>query len=361
MKKNDFILIFLLFAFFNFISCSSDDDLPASNDADSQTTEATTTETDVIKNDKTADEETTDKDTTTGTKWCSSGDVIIPQNGQQFFSCDKDSSKKQKMICQNGVWVKSGDCISSMVDIPAGKFNMGCHKSVEGGDALCDTDNVPEHTVELSDFKIDRFEVTVEEFNKCIAAGVCQNDSKKMFQTYSENEKCNLGAPGRKHHPMNCISWEGANAFCKWAGKKLPTEAQWEKAAKGTKTNVYPWGNSPSPSCSIAIVKKTTAGCDFDSTYPIGSKEKGKSVYGLYDMAGNVSEFVRDWYQKDFYISKEATTKDVEGPKNPDSEKLKISRGGSFVDREKELRTFYRKSCSLTDMSVNLGFRCIKQ
>ena len=363
MKKISIIFI-LTFLSLIFLSCSSDD-VSSSSNSDKDTIEQTEkTIVDEKYDNQNINEENKDisDEDTISTKWCSSGDVIIPQNGQMFVNCDLDNRKKQKMICKNGVWVKQGNCISSMVDIPAGEFRMGCHKSLEGNDSLCDTDNVPEHIVELSDFKIDKFEVTVAEFNKCIAAGVCKNsDSQKMFQIFSDNEKCNLGAPGKKDHPMNCVSWKGANTYCKWIGKKLPSEAQWEKAAKGTQNNVYPWGNKPTPSCSIAIVKNTTAGCDFDSTFPIGSKENGKSYYGVYDMAGNVSEFVSDWYEKDFYNSKEASLKDVIGPKDMPNEQLKISRGGSFVDREKELRTFYRKSCSLTDLSVNLGFRCVKQ
>jgi formylglycine-generating enzyme required for sulfatase activity len=215
------------------------------------------------------------------------------------------------------------DDIGSMVEVPAGEFWMGCNEAV---DTECESEESPYHAVTLSAYKIGKYEVTVGEYQKCVTNGACNNSGNTQYSTNTDYSYCNLGVTGKDYHPMQCVSWYGAKAYCEYIGQRLPTEAEWEKAARGTDGRKYPWGNEQ-VSCDYAVMNDPNAGgdgCGNGGTMPVGSKEAGKSLYGTYDMMGNVWEWVNDWYDGTYYES--SPTND---PAGPETGGLRVLRGGA--------------------------------
>ncbi|HQO91735.1 MAG TPA: SUMF1/EgtB/PvdO family nonheme iron enzyme, partial [bacterium] len=246
----------------------------------------------------------------------------------------------------------SGD----MVSVPAGAFQMGCNTEVE---TQCPSPENPYHTVTLSAYKIDKYEVTAGDYQKCVSDGACNNGNvnEPHYQVYSQTySMCTLEATGKENHPMNCVSWFGAKAYCEWMGKQLPTEAQWEKAARGTDGRNYPWGNDPSPNCDYAVIEDTGLGngCGTNDTWAVGSKPLGVSPYGVFDMIGSVNEWTNDWYGKYYYESSPS-----ENPAGPESGETRSIRGGSWSDYT-DMRTSYRSERYPTAKSNYDGFRCVK-
>jgi len=217
-----------------------------------------------------------------------------------------------------------------MVDIPAGEFQMGCNSAV---DAQCGDDENPYHAVTLSAYKIGKYEVTVGEYQKCVTNGACNNSGEYTHYccTNTDNSYCNYGAQGKGSHPMQCVTWYGAKAYCEWIGGRLPSEAEWEKAARGTDGRKYPWGNTPEASCDYAVMDDSNAGgdgCGTGGSMPVGSKPNGVSPYGVHDMIGNVWEWVNDWYGEDYY---EITP--TNNPAGPETGANRVLRGGSWLSR----------------------------
>lgn len=136
-------------------------------------------------------------------------------------------------------------------------------------------------TIELPTFLIDRTEVTVGQYSACVEAGACSAPNTR--------NDCNFGASGRRDHPVNCVDWEQARAYCAWAGKRLPTEAEWEKAARGVDGRRYPWGDE-GPTPTRANLSGAHDG--FSATSPVGRFLAGASPFGALDMLGNVSEWL---------------------------------------------------------------------
>ena len=252
------------------------------------------------------------------------------------------------------------DDIGAMADIPAGAFPMGCNGEKDGA---CDGDEFPYHIVSLSAYRIGKYEVTADEYAACVAAGDCVNTTSLLhYYLYDDNPYCNLGAPGRGKHPMQCVTWDGAWAYCAYAGKRLPTEAEWEKAARGTDGRIYPWGDEP-PSCGRAVMDDPQAGgpgCGAGGTLPVGSRAAGASPYGVHDMAGNVWEWVNDIYGEDYY----AVSPDTD-PSGPDTGFMRVLRGGAWRGSDAaDLRTSHRSGNypagpgSLFYGNFYGGFRC---
>ncbi|HNT28125.1 MAG TPA: formylglycine-generating enzyme family protein, partial [bacterium] len=124
-----------------------------------------------------------------------------------------------------------------MVDIPAGDFQMGCNEAV---DYQCYENESPYHAITLGAYKIGKYEVTVGEYQQCVTNGACNNSGDHLhYYTNTDSGYCNLGAEGKGNHPMNCVTWYGAKAYCEWIGGRLPTEAEWELAARGTDERLY--------------------------------------------------------------------------------------------------------------------------
>ena len=259
--------------------------------------------------------------------------------------------------CPAGVCDTKGTCTPSnvpagMVFVPGGTFKMGCVP----GDGSCYANEEPRHIVVADALFFDQYEVTVEQYGACVKAGKCTPTADKWgdFQL----KKCNAGAPGKEKHPINCIDWTQSDAYCKFAGKRLPTEAEWEYAARGgLEGKLYPWGDAEG--CEFAVWQsaagKKEPGCDGSGTMPVGSKPAGKNGYGLYDMAGNLCEWVADWYDGSFYAK--SPTKN---PVGPGEGTFRTNRGGTFFYSAEGLRASLRFHDVPQQFFDGLGFRCAK-
>ncbi len=224
-----------------------------------------------------------------------------------------------------------------MVYVPAGDFLMG--SSNEEGYS----DEHPQHTVYLVAYWIDQTEVTNAMYEKCVNAGACTAPSG----TYSATRSSYYGNKAYDDYPVIFVSWDQANAYCQWVGRELPTEAQWEKAARGADGRIYPWGNQAADS-SLANYNSNVG-----DTAEVGSYPAGTSPYGAMDMAGNVWEWVADWYS-DAYYSQSPTN----NPSGPASGQYRFLRGGSWFYDEYDIRSAVRYWNPPSSADNNLGFRC---
>jgi len=213
-----------------------------------------------------------------------------------------------------------------MVAVPAGEFSMGCNEEV---DSECEDDEKPQRKVNVPAFRIDRTEVTVEAYRQCVDAKRC------TLPDTQGRGSCNWNRSGYEKHPINCIDWNQAEAFCAWAGKRLPTSEEWEKAARGTDGRVYPSGNTWD--ITKANVYESYDG--YKDTAPVGSFPAGASPYGALDMAGNVWEWTADWYR---------------------TGETRLLRGGSWVDLPRRARTSRRLGTVPTSRLDDVGVRCAR-
>jgi formylglycine-generating enzyme required for sulfatase activity len=221
-----------------------------------------------------------------------------------------------------------------MAEIPAGLFTMGYSGGLE--------DEQPEHEVDLAAFEMDIFEVTNIQFADFVESGGYQTDAE---QAGSQQTWRTEFTDGKDNFPVVRVSWNDATAYCEWAGKRLPTEEEWEKAARGPENFLYPWGNEFDPS----VVNGKASGLRNPVT--VGSYGDGVSPYGMYDMAGNVWEWTASWYQP--YPGNEV-------PSPYYGEQFRVLRGGGWFDTESELRTTRRSANVPTAANDDIGFRCAR-
>jgi formylglycine-generating enzyme required for sulfatase activity len=222
--------------------------------------------------------------------------------------------------------------------IPKGEFIMGS----ESGNS-----NVrPPHKVYLSDYYIDIHEVTNKQYKECVIDKVCDEPSNENtpLRNYYYNDS------QYADYPVVWVTWNMAKTFCEWRDAQLPTEAQWEKAARSPDSRSYPWGEE------ISCKNANFAGCVGD-TLVVGLFENGKSVYGVYDMVGNVSEWVADWYSEDYYSQDTQGQFDPLGPGNGD---LRVVRGGSWYVKYNGIKIFERIARPPSFVDKDLGFRCVQ-
>jgi formylglycine-generating enzyme required for sulfatase activity len=223
-----------------------------------------------------------------------------------------------------------------MVLIPAGEFLMG------SPDGEGDEDEHPRHQVYLDAIYMDRFEVTVARYAEFLRS---TNRSKPDHWAQVETSK-------HDKLPVVGVNWDDADTYCRWAGKRLPTEAEWEKAARGTDGQRYPWGND-GPSAMLANYGRGYSSKVYvERLVPVDSYEPGKSPWGLYHMAGNLWEWVADWYDKSYYIKSPQ-----DNPKGPSSGQYRVLRGGSWNNDPEDVRSAYRSRYARYRPDT-IGFRC---
>ena len=219
-----------------------------------------------------------------------------------------------------------------MVLVPAGEFTMGSEQG--------DDDEQPVHRVFLDSFYLDTFEVTNGRFAKFVAA--IQSEPPWGF---ADQETPVVHA----EQPVRWVNWLEATGYCLWAGKRLPTEAEWEKAARGPEGRLYPWGHDPPTPAHAVFGLKEGA----ETVAPIGHRDKGMSPYGVHDLAGNLYEWVADWYDEAVY-----TPTPTINPRGPAEGTVKVQRGGSYINGPYRLRSAFRTKGEPTEHDPHVGFRC---
>jgi formylglycine-generating enzyme required for sulfatase activity len=237
----------------------------------------------------------------------------------------------------------TGEDGAPMVLVPAGEFTMG---SNDGRG-----DETPVHQVYLDAYYLDKYEVTVGQYaNFLKATGF---NGPPMWATMDQ--------PSHQKRPIVNVDWSDASNYCEWAGKRLPTEAEWEKAARGTDGRIYPWGNDPPDPLRANYGQEKWN--NHTALLPVGQLKDGKSPYEIYDLAGNVWEWVSDWYDPDYYA-----TSPPQNPKGPENGKYRVLRGGSWDLAPEHLRSTRRDFNiplaptyeSPAYRNFNSGFRCAK-
>ena len=213
-------------------------------------------------------------------------------------------------------------------------------------------------TLTVSAFELDATEVTVSQYAACVAAGGCAQPHEGDPKV---NDKCHRNRPEEAELPVNCITWDMADSYCRFVGKRLPTDAEWEKAARGGDGRTYPWGEA-SPSCELAnyapVASRFGAAvaqyCVGGPT-PVGSYPEGTSPYGIVDMSGNVWEWTADWFD-----SAHTTRPDSVDPRGPPEGSQRIVRGGAWDFGPDSLRAYNQGHFPPTEWHNFIGVRCAR-
>jgi sulfatase modifying factor 1 len=216
-----------------------------------------------------------------------------------------------------------------MMLVPAGEFVMGSNDNMAAAK--------PAHTVFLDTFYIDKFEVTNALYLECVEAGACTSGGSTRLRN-----------PVFSQYPVMDVTWYDANTYCEWRGVRLPTEAEWEKAARGTDERKFPWGNDP-----VTCERARYGDCGWFAI-AVGQHPDGVSPYGVHDMAGNAWEWTNDWYDVDYY-----NYSPVENPMGPEEETgWKSSRGGAWYYHADLMTAIWRNHAPVGVGYSYLGFRC---
>ena len=269
------------------------------------------------------------------------------------------------------VWTRPGDAMA-MVYVPAGEFQMGSTgKQVDEAVAKCiqfaEIEGCtrerfererPLHAVSLDGYWIDRTEVTNGQYHRCVQAGACSEPSDRSSHTHDAY----YGNSAYDDYPVVMVSWYQAADYCAWAGARLPTEAEWEYAARGPEDRVYPWGdtfdgtrlNYCDVNCQFEWADRAVDD-GYEDTAPVGSFRGDTSWCGAMDMAGNVCEWAADWFSEDTYSLSPSSN-----PTGPPSAENRVVRGGSWYYRPTGVRTASRGRFAPDVVYVTNGFRCAR-
>jgi formylglycine-generating enzyme required for sulfatase activity len=251
---------------------------------------------------------------------------------------------------------RCGDACGRLMDEPAATFPMGCDAAV---DTLCAADEGPIHAVTVPAFAIDETEVSVDAWLACVAEGACTKPAP--------GQGCAWLDPKAVHRPVDCVSWAQARVYCRWAGRRLCTEAEWERAARGPEGRPFPWGDAE-PTCERAAFDatgddypSTGDGCGTGAAYDVGSFPAGATPEGVLDLAGNAWEWVADEYAESFA----ATPIDgsaYETPAAANGGVDRVARGGGYYNRDASLRATHRHLVNqkVKNWTVALGLRCCR-
>ena len=245
---------------------------------------------------------------------------------------------------------------------------MGCETP---GDPRCEADEIPGRMTWVDGYRIDETEVTVEQYAACVAAGACKADGVKLSRPKGKgpprpSEYCNWKESGREKHPMNCVTWYEAGDYCRWLGGRLPSEDEWERAARGLSIRRYPWGEAEPEEGDMPVanladghlakLKASMEGIEgyvdgHAATAPVGSYPAGRSALGALDMAGNVWEWTKTAYEP--YLGNHDTG--VAALARGDTP---VIRGGSWTNLAQRVRCANRADCVPWARDPAMGFRC---
>lgn len=281
---------------------------------------------------------------------------------------DGASCSSTKGVCTGGACVWSGERLKWAL-VPGGQFEMGCFEATKN---TCSGNGIPQHRVEItSSFWMGVTEVTAAQYLSCVKNGPCVAP-KAMTEgaDYGVPEGTNWGVVARLQHPMNGITWAQALAYCGWVGGTLPTEAQWELAARGrctengdgqscgAKMRTYPWGDTE-PICNVhGVFLDHEAGCGGKTTQPVATASlAGRGPYGHYDLLGNVAEYLLDYWGGEIYDEASTLLRD---PVNKTPLDGRSVRGGAFANPAEILSSSHRTFFELDGQHVAVGFRCVR-
>jgi serine/threonine-protein kinase len=260
--------------------------------------------------------------------------ITLPDTTEQSIVGESSPAEETPEIGSTRVSAKDG---MTLVYVPAGNFVMGRGNGQE--------DEKPVHTVFLDAYWIDQTEVTNGMYQQCVSDDICEPPSLSRSFT----REGYFGNPEYDNFPVIYVNWDQAVAYCAWADRRLPTEAEWEKAARGTAGSLYPWGNE-SPSLNLAIFNNFTGDTAEVAGYPDGA-----SVYSVMDMAGNVFEWVYDWYDESYYS--DSPEINPQGP-NLLSGSYRVIRGGAWNSLGHFLQSGSRNKLQPSLANYYVGFRC---